>query len=156
MADDGLSIRERLEWYWVTGATREQIGTAIRVLGPKRGGRTYAAHTDWVIDWSPKKVSVDVVMTLPRWLAATYPGELKSTWDAYVEGLLDHERGHREIAVRAAHAIRDVEGRSDLHASADAMVEIERILEQARVEEREYDELTRHGEIDPRIGGSAT
>lgn len=154
-------VRAHRRPYWVTGSTAEQLADAIRIGGPVRSGRRYAAFTDWRVHYAfgsepgTELVSVEVVVHVPQWLETSVaPTSLKREWRLYLDALEEHEAGHKAIAVRAAEAI--LRGLRALASGPDRAAlgrrVAEEILERARSEEISYDLETDHGEVDPRIG----
>ncbi|MFO0616739.1 MAG: DUF922 domain-containing protein [Polyangiaceae bacterium] len=148
-APPGLEIAERVVHYWVAGFTSDQILRAMRVAGPRRAGASYAAYTDWAVEWTRERVFVDVTIHLPKWIEPSAPpAELKARWGAFVAGLEAHEAGHRDIAVGAGTAVLALLRSGDVHASPALARAIERTIEDAREAERVYDRETQHGEIE--------
>ncbi|MFO0546978.1 MAG: DUF922 domain-containing protein [Polyangiaceae bacterium] len=148
----------------MTGSSEEQLGDAIRIGGPVRGGRRYAAFTDWRVHYTfgaavgAELVTVDVVIHMPRWLETrAAPASLRERWQRYLDALEEHEAGHKAIAVRAANTIltrlRQLGPGGERVALGRALAE--EILEDARREELTYDLVTDHGGTDPRIGSGA-
>lgn len=146
-------VAERTKHFFVTGHSADQIAACLRVMGPRREGALYGAFTDWSVRYSVGRacalVHVDVLTTLPRWIEPSRaPRALVQTWNAYLAGLIEHERGHRDIAVAA--------GRQLLAALAqqrgvDPAPTLRAILHRARADELQFDADTRHGACDPRI-----
>lgn len=159
-------VAEDERHYWVTGFCKAQLLDCLRIAGPERQGVRYFAYTDWAIDyvWASGAtgallVQVKVITHLPRWLSAgSVPAPLHEEWRQLVEGLRDHEHGHRDIAVSAAGdllvALRRLASlsapREALRTEARALLEA--TLQDARRAESQYDSDTRHGSSDPRVG----
>ena len=88
---------------------------------------------------------------LPKWRIPANPlPETVSAWTNFFLNLADHELGHARFAMAATDAVqRSGSGitaagdcsklRSDLNAAA------QRVVEEFRKREREYDERTNHG-----------
>jgi predicted secreted Zn-dependent protease len=103
-----LTTRVDRRAYAVVGASAEELGRSVALLGPRRHGRGHAAYTDWSIRWwSNGAVDVDAVVHLPRWLApAAGEPALQARWAGYVAALDAHEREHVMIAMAAAAELR--------------------------------------------------
>lgn len=145
-------VAEHTVHFWVTGNTADQIADSLRVMGPRRVGVRYGAFTDWSVRYAVGRnsavVHVDVITTLPKWIEPrTAPKSLVQTWRSFLDGLVEHERGHRDIAVAAGRELL-----AELrHGGVDPATALSRIIEQARGQEERFDADTHHGATDPRI-----
>lgn len=162
--DARVDVVERA--YAVVGATAADLERAVFALGPRRGGRRFAAYTDWSIVWryaaSPTEgdacvgvgacvVEARAVVTLPMWrpLRAT-PTRLRERWARWVDALRAHEEGHVRVAAEARAAVQSaiaaVGPLPDSIALHDA---VERAaadaLARAHRADRDYDAATRDG-----------
>lgn len=145
-------VAERTVHFWITGHSTEQLADAIRVMGPRRAGERYGAYTDWSVRYSVGRcgalVHVEVITTLPRWIEPrTVSNRLIQIWRSYLDGLVEHERGHRDIAVTAGRAL--LAELNDGHP--DPPTALAGILDKARIDEQRFDADTQHGATDPRI-----
>jgi predicted secreted Zn-dependent protease len=157
-------VRERVEYYDVAGSSAQEIRHSIDRLRPKADdGERFDAFTRWEVRWdyryelgesgcaiSEFTTSVRIVMTLPRWSPGLAGSELKKHWEKYYRALVDHERGHADIAVQAAEDIQEqasalppVSTCLALETAVDGRAE--EILERHRRKEIAYDARTRHG-----------
>jgi predicted secreted Zn-dependent protease len=157
-------VDETVEYYDVTGSSAPELRAVMDRLGPETDdGERFDALTIWHVRWryryesdgdacaiSAFTTSVEIRMTLPRWSFRAAGSPLAERWDRYIDALVDHERRHADIGVRAAEAIqRQVSALEP--ASTCALLEetiqehAERLLDQYRDEEIRYDERTRHG-----------
>jgi predicted secreted Zn-dependent protease len=163
-AAPGVRVTERRREYEVTGSTAGQLRDVIALLGPRRGGRTFVACTDWVVTWSYVRaegpegfrvgdatVDVEVTLVIPRWRPPRSAGaDLIATWQDDLAALAAHEAGHRDLAIEAGCAIRAALDALGPAPSREALDEDARsraaaILEEYRARERAYDEATGHG-----------
>jgi predicted secreted Zn-dependent protease len=96
-------------------------------------------------------VTVEVVFHLPRWEHTdAAPRALVDKWDRYMQNLLTHENGHRDLAVAAASDIsRDVAELAPIGTCGELdrrIHDLSRIRMNKLVEEqKEYDIKTEHG-----------
>jgi predicted secreted Zn-dependent protease len=157
-----LEISDRLSPYFITGATALEILHCVRVAGPRERGRHFAAWTSWRIRWSVARtdgeaialpiVGVDIVTRLPRWIPVTAPPELAAAWSEFEEGIVAHEAGHRDVAIETARTIGECLRASSGREDAAIRDDVDAILARAHEAEKDYDEHTRHGAADPRVG----
>jgi predicted secreted Zn-dependent protease len=94
----GVSVARR-SYYAVVGSTAQQLRTVLGALGPVRGGRRFAAFTDWEVTWRYRHgedrdrggrsirdvaVEVSICITLPRWRPPRLASaELVGAWNVY-------------------------------------------------------------------------
>jgi len=165
-ADAGaaVEVEESVENYDISGSKAGQLKRAMKKLGPREGGRRYAAYTEWILTWTYTfderetecrfdsfDVRAAITMTLPRWEpGGGAPVELLERWEQFIEALERHENGHARIALEAAAsidaAVSALGPRASCHelereADATARDKVERY----RQRERRYDEQTNHG-----------
>jgi predicted secreted Zn-dependent protease len=163
----GVRVALRRSHYAVVGSTAQQLRTVLGALGPVRGGRRFAAFTDWEVTWryrhgedrdrdgrSIREVAVDVsiCITLPRWRPPRLASaELVRAWNVYARAVEAHEHGHARLAVEAGGAVsRSLLGllwcptREQLEEAAEATAQ--RVVAEVRAQEVRYDIETRHGE----------
>ena len=160
-----IPASERTVYYRIEGDTAWDLRQQMDHLGPlDEDGHRWSALTHWRIRWSyrylrgigrcatgPVKVELEIVYTIPRWEPpASAEEELVERWEEYMTALVAHEQGHAEIAKQAAQAVQqavqDLPDYPTCHAleyEADALGE--RILEEFRQRQAEYDRLTEHG-----------
>lgn len=160
----GPTITVTTNYYRVTGSTPEEIHHSKEAARPGTNRMKFDAITEWNIAWTYRyslrgdQVAVDsvdtkttVVVTLPRWTppADTDPATIKS-WQSYVRGLALHEQGHLTIArqataemqrqltaLPASPSVRDLQTAMDRTGN--------RVVDQFRLKEKEYDQATSHG-----------
>ena len=128
----------------------------------RHNGGIFHGYTSWYIRWryewsngsggycsiTRNKTTLTVTITLPR-LIASDP-KIKSEFSRYLESLHGHESGHLQIAREAAEKIdREILSLPPMNSCSlleQAANQIgNEILEQARQEERNYDQSTNYG-----------
>lgn len=160
-----LKVREKYRYYDVDGTDVDQLRKQMKQQGTKwNDGKIYAAVTKWDIRYSydvtyedgryavkSVKTDVDIVYHLPRRIAAAQDPELTELWEEYLVALMEHEFGHKDLAVKAAGEINQVlaaldnfDSRKALDREADRRTEEKfRTMKKHQVD---YDEVTHHGE----------
>jgi predicted secreted Zn-dependent protease len=117
---EGLQTSIDVQFYDVAGASSEALRTQLRELGPRDASGRWAAATRWNVSWSfpylqsevgcvagPVNVYLALSFTYPRWAT---PGQgspdLAARWQRYLDAVIQHENGHRDIALEGAEALR--------------------------------------------------
>jgi predicted secreted Zn-dependent protease len=149
--------------YDVQGSTPGELFTAMRRDGPRAPGEAPSyGRTEWMVTWrarwagsGPCRVqNVDVQLRtriiLPRWVQPPdAPAGLVERWNAFMAALSEHEVGHADIAASAARQVRREVERvtSPTCAGMEPLTQAaaERVLEEHRRRNLEYDRRTRHG-----------
>jgi predicted secreted Zn-dependent protease len=155
-------------YYVVSAATIQDIRAQMQSGGPSAaGGRWTGARqplTRWTFSHLRRgmvcrlfdvRVVVTAQMRLPRWEPETAPdSSTQAWWSAFSSRLLDHERGHVQIAVdgarEIAEALRPLEGSiscDGLTMRANGAAQL--ILLRTRERQAEYDRITGHGTEEP-------
>jgi predicted secreted Zn-dependent protease len=110
-------VKEMYEYYEVKGSSEGQLRNELCRNGCQwKDGKTYDSVTNWHVKWdydydrAPEtcsadsfKVFVDITFRYPKWVRTD--GVLQALvdkWDSYVKSLVEHESGHRDMAVAAA------------------------------------------------------
>lgn len=158
-------IFESIETYKVQGIDENSLRSSLNTNSPcKQDGKVFDAFTTWFVKWnfnwhykdgvyciSSARSNVEVKFVLPEWenYSEASP-KLKTKWDTYMKALKEHEDGHRNLGVEASKAvlsaIKNVPHRSSgeqIKIAANATAN--RVLENYRAQEREYDRRTGHG-----------
>jgi predicted secreted Zn-dependent protease len=158
-------VKETYEYYEIKGNSEDQLRSEMCRNGCKwKDGKTYDSVTNWHVMWdydydrSPEscsaksfKVFIDVNFRYPKWVRPDdVPGPLSAKWELYMNSLVEHETGHRDMAVDAAAELaRDVAGlpASPTCAELDRAVKslCRERLNKLSDDAKEYDEVTRHG-----------
>ena len=126
------SVKTKTVYYDVYASTSRQLKSQMRLHGPKG----FWGLTSWYIRWTADcKVSLRVTYTMPKWVNKELaPKGLQRHWDAMMERLWLHERGHGRYANLAAREIVKVGCR-----------DARRILRKLRRQNKAYDRRTKHG-----------
>lgn len=113
-------VREKYEYYEIKGSREEDLQCELKAKGCDWiDGKTYDSMTTWRFKWdydhvrSPGscavdafRVSVDITFRYPKWMKdETAPQALIEKWNVYMQGLVDHENGHRDMAIHTANAL---------------------------------------------------
>lgn len=158
-------VEERFEtvYYDVPGRTAQALATSLATRGPEYQGRRFFGLTEWEVSveyhWTERPagctmedvtIHLAVETHLPRRSDdLDHDAELRAEWDGFVERLDAHERGHRDLAVEAADAMRHQLGALravDCHAMrrrADRTVMA--VMDTYDARHRIYDGFTNHG-----------
>lgn len=161
----GVTVSAPVTRYPITATTVADMRAQVRRDGPLIDGRRWDGAVHWRMQWrymvareatgctvKNPQVSVTAAITMPQWLpAAEADDETKLWWRRYESGLMTHERGHAQIAVDAAGALR----RALLTARAPTCDDLrrdiaalgERAIAQLKGKQADYDLQTRHGGI---------
>lgn len=152
-----------VQTYPVTWQAGTPLREAINAATPVRHlGRVFHGFTRWKVDWQlwwleapggrcsvqRTLTRVSGVITLPALVGA--PAEEQRAFNTYVTALRQHEMGHYQFGLDAAHridiaiaALPPEPTCAGLQASANALGR--RLLQEAIRAEQEYDRSTRHG-----------
>jgi predicted secreted Zn-dependent protease len=162
-----VGAEERTAYYQISGTTANELRQAmdrLRPTGPD--GKRHDAITTWDIPWryhvvavegwcavQSIEVSLDLVTTVPRWTnEAAAPAALAGQWRAYLAALAKHEDGHKQLAIEAAAAVRDLGAHIKVPQRANC-AEVGRtidtaakaVIQEYQAKERQYDEETDYG-----------
>jgi predicted secreted Zn-dependent protease len=116
----GVQTSIDVQYYDVVGASSQALRAQLRERGPRDANGRWAAATRWNVSWSfpyladevgcvggPVNVQVAISFTFPRWTTPTQGGPgLAERWQRYLDAVVQHEHGHRDIAVEGADALR--------------------------------------------------
>ncbi|MEJ2039886.1 MAG: DUF922 domain-containing protein [Desulfosarcinaceae bacterium] len=133
--------------------------TPIRWNGKKYRGLTnyrikynfYTGHIDktWYID--RVFTTVDVTFTMPRWTDYRKANkDQQQKWDEYYNALMDHENGHKDIAVAAARKIENellklAHFLDEDQLKKTAHLRARMILRGYNARQKKFDLMTEHG-----------
>lgn len=159
-------IRETLGFanYPVPAGHAVSLGRTLNANSPiHHGGLTYHAYTTWTVNWAYRwtqsigycqvnavTTHLDSTIQLPRLDGGS--SNLHRQFDHYLEALRQHELGHYQIGRMAAQQVdrqlRALPIMADcqrLNAAANHLAH--QIVEHYREEERTYDRVTIHGQL---------
>jgi predicted secreted Zn-dependent protease len=160
-------VEDKVVHYSIAGSTADELRKQMQALGPDDPvtGEKGFGYTRAEFHWSDRyesdagvcrltevTVEMTIVETLPEWNPASQAsGRLAKKWSTFLAHLVEHENGHRQIAIEEAmavhDAIQDVQPQSDCHElQRQVSHAIERIERKADRENAGYDRSTNHGE----------
>jgi len=160
----GVSLDARIQYYDVSAATLTELRAAMRRQGPKWEGRTWQAVTTSDLHWTfqirrlsasceirDARVQMRTVVVFPRWTPSAEPDSSMTEWWRQLNaGLVEHEKGHALISLRTAGEIVHDLG-TVMHSCGDigafANARAQRLLQESRTKQAEYDVTTRHGAL---------
>jgi predicted secreted Zn-dependent protease len=162
-ADPRVDVK--IKYYEVEGDTVEDLKNELKVKTPIRNnGTPFDANTTWYVKWNTQwamkgmscgiisvTTRVSIIFTLPKWANyKEHSGKEREKWDRFFQRLVDHENGHKDIAVGSAKelekSILDMESRKncdDLKRDANRLGET--IIEKYQGVTEQYDLETDHG-----------
>lgn len=169
MADDAVTLTQRVEYYDVRGQTHDAIARSLRRDAP-RSLDGFQGQANFVFSWTYNyrpagerhdpglcevvnaKVAIDIVITLPRHRRiAEAPDELEAFWNRYATAMEAHERNHARDFVAVG---------SRIPAALDGLIAPCRAIEDtanargmdfvamAQKMADDYDAATNHGETE--------
>jgi predicted secreted Zn-dependent protease len=163
-ADIGGKPDDVIRYYDIRGTTAADLRAEIARLGPVSDGVRHQAVTNWRLSWQPVtsvsgqrcsisslNVSLTIEIVMPRWVNEIGAQQgLSTNWRTYLTGLLNHEHGHKDIALAGADEVRALVKAATPHPSCEAAVAAinaagKAILDKTVASQRQYDRETNHG-----------
>lgn len=160
-----VKTEARDTYYDVFGATADELYAQMRAKGLRLSKAVVFGDYRWDLSWkfqydsswsggtcrmTEVLVRLDAQAILPRWQPpAPATDQLRKQWAAFIQGLQTHEKGHAEIAARAAQEVKS--GLQRLSAAqcdqmpAQAEQLARGLLKQHRSVDEQYDRDTRYG-----------
>ena len=127
-------------------------------------GKKYDSLTSWHVKWdygydrAPQactpasfRATVEIIFRYPEWVRTDgAPQPLVAKWDSYMKNLINHENGHRDMAVQAAaelsRAVAELPPASNCAELDREVRELCRLrMKKLKENEYEYDAATNHG-----------
>jgi predicted secreted Zn-dependent protease len=159
------AVKESYEYYEIRGNSEAQMRSEMCRHGCKwKDGKTYDSVTNWHVKWdydynrAPQtcsadsfRATVDITFRYPKWVpTGEVPGPLAAKWDGYMKSLIEHENGHRDMAVMAAAELtRAVANLPPAPTCAELDQAVKSLcherLKKLNEDAQSYDEITRHG-----------
>jgi predicted secreted Zn-dependent protease len=158
-------VRETYDTYNVHGTSIPELRAGLSRNGVRmNNGDIYDALTSWDVKWEYDydrshggcsvddfRAVVDVTIRYPRWISNDgAPAPLVDAWNDYLHSLIQHEQGHRDIAVaaadgliRAATALPPAATCADLDRAVEALGRS--FMKRLALEQQAYDAETSHG-----------
>ena len=163
LADPAVTTRQ--VFYRVDGDTATDIWADIESKTPvKHDGRWHVAYTKWNVNWrfwwlentdgceiTRINTTLDVVYTLPKLThISSLPDALSRQWNDYYTALYEHERGHKDIGVKAAIEIEEIISAMAPKATCPQLEQAANDLARNVIQkysriEKDYDRRTNHG-----------
>ncbi len=153
-------------FYSVTGANFHEIRQSIAASHPWQDG--FDGDTRWSVDWkftladtangclcSSFSTTAKIVTTLPRWTPpADVLPSVKEQWTRYFTNLAQHEFGHARIGIAAAAEVGKRISEVGAQPNCDQLKRTlneraEKVVDDYRAREKEYDRRTSHGTRPP-------
>ena len=159
-----IKVTARVKYYVIYPQSPHDLRRALEKASPVLfEGKTYFGYTDsrigWYLHWYASQqdcrptgadITVEITTTLPKLSASVTDKETSANFNRFLQALMRHESGHRDIAMDAArqieHDLTQLMPRAkcaDLAREAELMVQT--ILDAHDRIGREYDERTRYG-----------
>lgn len=158
-------IKENYDYYEIIGRTEKELQQQMNASGIiGADGNSYYAYTNWYVRWNytfkstPTSCSIDTVASsvdvkykLPKWVSyKDAPANLKNKWDHFIQNLVLHEYGHKDIGAqtageieRAIAALKPHSTCRELELAANSIGR--QLLDKSKPIEADYDLRTRHG-----------
>lgn len=158
-------VRERFSHYSIEPNSIEQIKLELRKKSPvSKESQLYHGGTQWQL--TPKfglqkvnnlcqladiQVSLDGVFTLPKMTnRTTAPQAIQDAFDMYYTSLLEHERGHQDLWLKAGQEIERTLKTMPPHFQCQqlkrqATSRVSEIVEHYQQQNKLYDSSTGHG-----------
>jgi predicted secreted Zn-dependent protease len=163
-ADIGGRPDDVIRYYDIRGTTAAELRAEIARLGPVSDGIRHQAVTNWRLSWQPVtsvsgqrcsvsslNVSLTIEIVIPRWVNEIGAQQgLSTNWRTYLTGLLNHEHGHKDIALAGADEVRALTKAAAPQSSCEAAVAAinaagKAIVDKTIAGQRQYDLETNHG-----------
>ena len=160
------SIVWTTNYYSVTGANFREIRQSIAAARPWPD--SFDGDTRWTVKWNFKlsetasgcacsnvNTATKIVTTLPRWKPApNTPPEVQEQWGRFILSLAQHEAGHARLGQAAVADVGKSLGAAGPQRDCDTLKRslndrANRIVENYRAREKEYDRRTEHGNKPP-------
>lgn len=158
-------VTEKYEYYEITGKGEKELQCQMKQKGCEwNDGHRYASVTTW--NWrcdygyerAPQsctadsfRTTVEIIYRYPQWVRPNdAPRKLVDKWEDYLKHLIEHEQGHRDMAVAAAAELsRTVSELPPASSCAELDREVQSLrrerMEKLNTAQRAYDAATVHG-----------
>ncbi|HWR72283.1 MAG TPA: DUF922 domain-containing protein [Nitrospirota bacterium] len=158
-------LAEKNEYYEISGCSEHELHHDLKKKCiPGNNGKKFDSITTWDVKWDYDHesapgtcaaesfmVTVDIIYRYPKWTrTGEVPQLLVEKWDRYLQNLILHEKGHRDMVAEAAaeltRAVADLPPAptcSQLDRKVRALSR-ER-MEKLKEDQNKYDADTKHG-----------
>jgi len=166
-ASGRVKIETREAFYDVVGVTAEELYAQMRAKGLRLSRAVLFGDYRWELSWKLQYeaswsggscrmtevlVRLEAQAILPKWLTpAQAPAALREQWSAFIQGLQAHEKGHADIAARAAQEVKNGLQKlnaprcEQMQALADQLAR--GLVKRHRDVDEQYDSDTRYGAV---------
>lgn len=162
-----VEVSESIQRYTIEGKSSSDLRRQMDALGPvdPLSGKRMSGYAKWNVRWSFQyvpdngncrisdyKVLLDAVITLPTWSReAEAKPKMRDGWNHFLDKLMLHEHGHRDIGLQAANAVAaalaGAESRPECHGYGNYLNELgRRAMRKFAQSDARYDAETRHGQ----------
>jgi predicted secreted Zn-dependent protease len=160
-------VNEKVKEYHVYFNNVDTLLSDIDKASPiRQDGSIYHAHTDTYVKWnywwdSSEKsctfnrvqTTVDITYTLPLLRKSSASKQVLDIWRLYYPALVQHEKGHGEIAINAAREIEKTLIQMPSYNNCDSLsqkanLKAQDILARFRPKHMDYDKITEHGKTE--------
>jgi predicted secreted Zn-dependent protease len=158
-------VKETVEYYEIKGYCEQDLQKQLCTYGvPWKDGKTYDSLTSWDIRWNygydrehqscsadSFTVTIQVTIRYPKWIPADDASpSLVEKWNTYMQSLVEHETGHRDMAVEAAADLSRVVAEIAPAATCadldrDVRTAARNRMKRLLADNEAYDEATGHG-----------
>lgn len=121
-ANADVKIEENLSYYDLQGLTKREIHQDLMRNGPRDGRRIIEGEVGdhFTVVFQPKRdgnvcrpfeelVTLRLKIQLPKWVDEERAAStVRTSWNQYMDKLLAHENGHKQIAISAAHTVHRI------------------------------------------------
>ena len=162
---DGPRVNIKYEYYEVIGVNINDLRSETIKHSPiKQNGITFRGRAQWHIMpyykikklkdlWYYDNVSatVDITFTMPRWTDYRKANrDEQKRWDIYYKALMDHENGHKNIAIDAAKKLCNTLVQLESHKGKAELKSIgtiraNEIYRECKILNKQFDDETEHG-----------
>lgn len=158
------AVQWTTNFYTVTGETLPEVHQSLRQKRPWGDRVSVDGMTEWQLEWRFTFTSAEggcrlssfatktiIFTTLPRWNAPAGASPLlRNSWSNYLHALALHEAGHAAIAFAAAAELQKQAKTNSAGADCSTLQQNlnalgQRVLEEYRRRDDQYDERTAHG-----------
>ncbi len=158
-------VTETYEYYEIRGDSEKDLRCQMTQNGCKwDDGRKYDSVTKWHVKWdydydrepdscaaASFKATVEITFRMPKWVHGEHPVlALAEKWDRYMQNLVLHENGHRDLTIAAvADLSRAVSELPPANTCADVDRSVQALsrqyMKKLNHDQKAYDADTVHG-----------
>ncbi len=158
-------VNEKYEYYEVCGCSEDELHCDLKkkcITG--NNGKKFDSVTTWDVKWDYDhdsdlgtcaadsfRITVDIRYRYPKWTRPEEaPRPLVEKWNSYLQNLILHENGHRDMVVEATTELtRAVAGLAPPATCAELDTRVRSLcrewMDKLNEDQKEYDAATKHG-----------